>query len=54
MKKNKRKFRFGSKINTAFSQLYRAQIFECAWLDFEARKNPLIGRLVLEKKFFSR
>jgi hypothetical protein len=35
-------FCFCLKINSAFSQLYRAQIFECAWLDFEARKNPTI------------
>ncbi|CAF3710337.1 unnamed protein product [Rotaria socialis] len=37
------------KINSAFSQLYRAQIFECAWLDFEARKNSTIARLLQEK-----
>ncbi|CAF1073906.1 unnamed protein product [Rotaria sordida] len=37
------------KINSAFSQLYRAQIFECAWLDFEARKNSNIARLLQEK-----
>ncbi|CAF2033696.1 unnamed protein product [Rotaria magnacalcarata] len=34
---------------SAFSQLYRAQIFECAWLDFEARKNSTIARLLQEK-----
>ena len=39
------------KINSAFSQLYRAQIFECAWLDFEARRNPNIARLIHEKKY---
>ena len=42
-----------TQINSAFSQLYRAQIFECAWLDFEARKNPTIARLIQEKKYDS-
>ncbi|CAF0761369.1 unnamed protein product [Adineta steineri] len=37
------------KINSAFSQLYRAQIFVCAWLDFEARRNATIARLLQEK-----
>ncbi|CAF0715615.1 unnamed protein product [Adineta steineri] len=37
------------KINSAFSQLYRAQIFVCVWLDFEARRNPTIARLLQEK-----
>jgi len=41
---------FCLKINSAFAQLYRAQIFECAWLDFEARKNATIARLIQEKK----
>ncbi|UJR29000.1 hypothetical protein I4U23_010218 [Adineta vaga] len=41
------------KINTAFSQLYRAQIFECSWIDVGARKNSTIARLIHEKNMTS-
>ncbi|CAF0970053.1 unnamed protein product, partial [Didymodactylos carnosus] len=31
-----------TKINYAFVHLYRSQIFECAWMEHEAKRNPLL------------